>query len=441
MIRLPATGIDISQNDLSFHLQQLDIYKGLLKQGFKKAEVLEYFAARAEKEQQVDFASESFSPPASTLELCTRYAQSKQDVTPSAQIAGVPYSINESNTNISPEVPLHNAETGAFLVPPKPRQAQKCNDQAYTPRQSSLLRFVREVSPMVENEEIILHKLPLSPRDNVTYRKRSFNDSCDTSVFDDDDVSEKLEHLSLDEELVPASTESARTTIRVVSNLRPEADSFTPLHLQQDSEIVDPKGKAKAEDDSSSDYESYPSSPPMLPSVAKSTRSPSLPRLPCTPITKGTAKQTSHQQYLDGSFTVYDDAVPARFQPQTPADLSHELLLQGFHAAYTAPPGMMRSPIQLPGGRHPSGDQSPAVRAQLIRERRQREFVRAARVEGLRVRRIQEQGQDDAEIVAMTNFWRDDLDADGVGEENDPSIGMEVAFQRLRTVSGNRRAA
>lgn len=440
MIRLPATGIDISQNDLNSHLQQLDIYKGLLQQGFRKAEVQEYFKNRAEKEQQDALPSENFSLPPSTLELCTLYKPLEPSSIIPDDIDLSPPSDGDDHVNVSPEA----CSTDAFLALPKPRQSKKADEQPYMPRQSSHLRFVRDISPA--DKLTPPKRMPRSPRDNITYQKVKHTHSYGGSAIGEnavdlapESVSVVLEHLSLDQELVPASAASTRTTIRVVSNLRAEADSFTPLHLRQDSESADWKGKARAQEYPDSDDGSIRSSPPLFPSRGTKTRSPSLPRLPRTPATR----RGQHQQYLDGSFTVYDDTVPARFQPQTTADLSRDLRFDNSHAAYTAPPGMIRSPAPLYSNRHPSGDQSPTARAQLMRERRQREFVRGAQIEGLRVRRAQDTSHDDPQTaVAMQNFWRDDLDADGVGEENnDPLLTLELAFRRLRTVSGNRRAA
>ena len=140
MIRLPPTGIDISQNDLGVHLQQLDIYKGLLKQGFRKSEILEYFKSRAEKQQQEDPARDDCSPPASTLELYARYELQEQSPVSLPQLAPDSVSDEQSKISASPELPQKGC-VDDFLAPSKQRHAQKCNDRSFMPRQSSLLRF------------------------------------------------------------------------------------------------------------------------------------------------------------------------------------------------------------------------------------------------------------------------------------------------------------
>lgn len=50
-MRLPPTGISISQYDLSQTLQQLEIYEGLLRQGFKGAEIATYFRQQRNDQQ------------------------------------------------------------------------------------------------------------------------------------------------------------------------------------------------------------------------------------------------------------------------------------------------------------------------------------------------------------------------------------------------------
>ncbi|KAK5088901.1 hypothetical protein LTR05_003124 [Lithohypha guttulata] len=453
MIHLPATGIDISQDDLNSHLLQLDIYQGLLKQGFKKREIIEYFKNRAAEEEAVEARTDFSDPVPTTLELCNKppVASKQEDsCSPTTEHA------SSSSSNVSPpevSLPMRDKATGA---PGTMSQKQHVVNRQHAPRQSSLLRFVREVSSEESVKDNTKPRTLFSPQLNITYRPRSQTYSYDQSEMDDDDVDREdnmddseLEHLHLDHELVPTSAESNRTTVRIVSNLRPEAETFTPLHVQQERENHTCKGKAKVDDDTAisiSDDISLPSSPPLLPlNKSASVRSPSLPRIPRTP--SGTTRQDVHQRYLDGSFTVYDDSVPARYQPQTPADLSRGQLLTDFHAAYTAPPGMIRSPAffqgqYLHGPRQPSGDQSPAARAQSIRERRQREFSRGARVERLRVTRMSN-GMPLPGIDQTNNFdniWRDDLDADGVGEENFEDLTLAQAFRRLRVLSGNRVA-
>lgn len=444
MIRLPPTGIDISQNDLNFHLQQLDIYQGLLKQGFKKNEIIKYFkdqSTTTDKDEAVDVIP-------STVELC---ASSKESM------------LLESGRNAldasSPD-PLHGRRSPS-LTPEQPTgrdnsrtsstQHMSLAGKGYTPRQSSLLQYSRGVSSDTASDGSEPGtRIPFSPRANIRYRPRSQTYSHEQSEMDENDFIYMtntslldLHHLSLDDDLVPASTVGA--TIRVISDLRPEAESFTPtsLHGLNTEQIDSLKGKEKADSDES-ETSSLPSSPPLFP-VHRSQRSPSLPRAPRTPATLQTTEPVTarRQQFLDGTFTIYDDSLPARLQPQTPADISHGPVLNATNAAFTAPPGMLRSPLPFQGTyvhgtRQPSGDQSPTTRALLIRERRQREFDRGARVEELRVNRVRTD-QTLEDMPAIKDFWRDDLDADGVGEENFDESFYSADARRLRTISGNRR--
>jgi len=208
---------------------------------------------------------------------------------------------------------------------------------------------------------------------------------------------------------------------------------------------------------SSSSYESrsLPSSPPTLTqrdSGGDEMPSPTLPYIsgiPSTerPKTPATAQRRMYQQYLDGSFSVYDDSVPARLQPQTPAELSRGNHLNEHNAAYTAPPGMVRTPLtSAPYGharRLPSGDMSPTTRALLIRERRQREFMRSARLEGLRIRRTRNEGPRGTNgshgPEQFSNLWREDLGQDSVGDENFEDISAMPDLGVIRVISGNRR--
>lgn len=50
MIRLPPTGISLSTSDLDYHLHQIDIYHGLLKQGFRKKDVMRFFEEQRKSE-------------------------------------------------------------------------------------------------------------------------------------------------------------------------------------------------------------------------------------------------------------------------------------------------------------------------------------------------------------------------------------------------------
>lgn len=314
MIRLPPTGIDISANDLSFHLQQLDIYQGLLKQGFKKREIVNYF-----KDQNAKLHNgEATSPIPSTLELCARFNNtSLKERTRLSPDESSPDPLHPSRSpSASPERPKNVKHTSKSNTNVSSRPII---DKSYAPRQSSLLQFSERVSSDASSEDRRPSmRVSFSPRANITYRPRSETYSHEQSEIDENDLQhivdsglDILHHLSLDDDLVPTSVDSRGTTIRVVSSLRPEAESFTPVSLRElythkGSHV---KGKEKEEDSSESDSLSMPSSPPLLASNIRNARSPCLPQIPRTPIERRaavpiTARRQNHQQYLDGSFTV-----------------------------------------------------------------------------------------------------------------------------------------
>ena len=456
MIRLPPTGIDISQNDLSFHLQQLDIYQGLLKQGFNKREIIKYF--KAQHKNTGNGLDDSENDGSSINAASTYELTSKPSLTESPTESSLLRRTSNSPlhaTSLSPERSLVTAQ-GIIAGDSTTKLPKKLVEEtSHAPRQSSLLRFAQVVSSEASEDENTTIKIPFSPRSNITYRPRSGTYSFDQSEIDEDELDtshgsplDEFEHLSLSQELVPTSAESTRTTIRVSSSLRAEAESFTPLHIRLERDEAASKGKNRiSDDDSSSDEISLPSSPPLLP-LNRSVRSPSLPRLPRTPGNdEHDIPQTARRavnQHLDGTFTVYNDSVAPRLQPQTPADLSRGRILFESNAAYTAPPGMIWSPLlprqHIHGGRQPSGDQSPTARATQIRERRQREYIRGARIEGLRITRTREGGPLAGDGNTAHDFWREDLTADAVGEENFEDATLMGAVRRLRAVSGNRRA-
>lgn len=465
MIRLPPSGIDISQNDLNFHLQQLDIYQGLLKQGFKKFEIIKYFQTKNvyEEIEQLKSSRTDLTAP-STVRMCAEsYISSLEEFSPTKKSPASNDGMSLADKPLSDSTQTsHACEEHLFVPPHNNLSDQPPHSQSHAPRQSSLLRFGQAVSPDSPFDSHSRAKIAISPRSHIAYRPRSETYSYDQSEIDEEETTRddtatarELEHLSLSQELLPVSEDGTRTTIRVVSNLRAEAEAFTPFHQRLEYVNQDQKGRYEMTTSSSSDEMSFPSSPPtFLPTKPSDIqqRPPSLPGIANTASDQlqrllHTPDRQTHRQYFDGSFTVYDDSVPARLQPQTPADLSRGQYLDELMAAYTAPPGVIRSPL-LPRSRHSresrqaSDEQSPTRRAILMRERRQREFVRGARVEGLIINRVRNDGPmaQTAWAEEVNNFWRDNLDADAVGEENFEDPVLIDAFRRLRTISGNRRA-
>lgn len=454
MIRLPPTGIAISQNELQIHLEDLDFHSTLLRRGFKKYEVIRYLRER-DANNQVCPPTESASPGSGhapstyTLLSQSRKTQSWPSHSPDLtqhQLASSPLSAERSET--SPDPKAASVSEPDLVIGKK----------TYAPRRSSLLRFAQRISSEPPEADKTVEGL-FSPRSAIKYRPRSHTYSYDQSEMDDDDLVggyatpvDELENLSLDDELV-TSVDSTKTTVQIPSTLRPDAKPFTPSHVQYILKREATKNGDGSSTLASSDS-SFPSSPPVVSQMSDRSlhSSPALPPLLHTPllaydhITPAGAQEGSQQLFLDGSFTVYNDSIPARFQPQTPAALSRNRYPNDTDAAYTAPPGMIRSGIArqtLDGNRQTSGELSPTAQASLIRQRRQREFVRGLQVEGLRIDRAhanaRQPGADPGAMIDQLNIWRDDLDADGVGEENFEDASLTATLGRLRTVSGNRR--
>ncbi|KAJ9655881.1 hypothetical protein H2198_005322 [Neophaeococcomyces mojaviensis] len=481
MIRLPPTGITIAQHDVSFHLQQLDIYQGLLKQGFKKEEVVGYLREQKSNKQKTRTTSllPEPGPAPSTVSLCDRTSirlvSTLTDPLARGESSGDAAGSSPSGTGSSvddqsdPTLSDDSATLPSIRHSPASRaRYEDVKGRPHAPRQSSQLRFAKGVSsdsPRNGNRNV---RALFSPR-SITYRPRSKTYSYDQSAVDEEDqeeieaslnLSDNLEHLSLDNELVP-SGEPIGASARIGSHLRPEAVVFTPL-LVQLTRTAESNDRTEDKSHGNSNTKAFSSSPPQTVLHGLDVPEPSPPTLPPVPTTPTlradqdpqTARRQhlGHQQYLDGSFTVYDDSLPPSVQPQTPADLERGPHFNSLNAAYTAPPGMVRSGAHRHTIRHVYGEQSPTARAMLIRERRQREFMRSARLESLRVDRARD-GVNNGLVVnnneqrngrgrdnVGNNLWREGLDADAIGEENFDDGAFAAEFQAgMRVFSGNRR--
>ncbi len=157
-----------------------------------------------------------------------------------------------------------------------------------------------------------------------------------------------------------------------------------------------------------------PSTPPRRSSLAyqllsSNSNSPAssvqLPEAPVTPTRPSQPRTVPRTYHGHGGppLRIYDDRVSPTGQPQTPADLSRQLGPTHHDAAYTAPPGIMGR-----RGRAVSNT-SPAVRARDLHTRWTREYRR-----GFQVEHEQRNGQRPGRAL-----WRDELDFDRVGEENE----------------------
>ncbi|EXJ86635.1 hypothetical protein A1O3_03588, partial [Capronia epimyces CBS 606.96] len=282
----------------------------------------------------------------------------------------------------------------------------------------------------------------------------------------------------------------------------PPPFSATPrIYSSQDFGAASPVGRQSLGDASQGQYESasllpmwthrrsytegtieeLPSSPPVpsaspveeISQVDEPSTSSGLPATP-TPIRRApafprTEPQSHRHRYLDGnSFSVYNESLPATSQPQTPADLARRPYITEHNAAYTAPPGRVRvgsaSTSNVDGQRWDpdAGEPSPTVRAISLRERRNRELQRSVRVDGMRLRRMMMRdetlftqraveaphpGGDVGRArnrpglfqAMLDDLWRDDLDADRVGEENFEGDAEVNRRGTMRVVSGNAR--
>ncbi|KAK4935874.1 hypothetical protein LTR10_023132 [Elasticomyces elasticus] len=364
----------------------------------------------------------------------------------------------------------------------------------HAPRKSSLLRFAEAVSPERNSEQA-----PTSspPRNGIKiYRRRSLTYPYRSSEVDaqalistsQDSLIEEFDQMSVRETSTQSETDmqesddmpfefqpafsSTSTSWAFYDDLVPP-----PWPDDQDPDVDQTPRRSSSLLRQRRPMVHLPSSPPRavspidnLPQAGPSSTSPELPATP-TPIRNATAYARTEPRhprhhFLDGvSFSVYNDSLAASSQPQTPADLSRGRLVTQNDAAYTAPPGMVRggsaSVTNQDGNRWDgdAGEQSPTVRAINLRDRRNRELHRSVRAEGVRLQRLRmrdeamfTQGTAAANPAAgrtgtgegargemLQDIWRDDLDADRVGEENlEPELDA-TGPRTMRVVSGNTR--
>ena len=478
MIRLPHTSINLSEHDLAFHMQQIDIYHGLLKQGFKKKHILRYFKEHREANVGASEDSEpEITTALSTVELAARsppptevsdplHHQGTSRSSSSEQETDGPHATVQGNQDKS-ELAEITKSSPSTAAPPNHRHA---------PRQSSLLRFAQAVSPdSTQSDEI--NKLPTCPvLPARSYRPRTDTYSYNQSEASESDLATQFSSLHIspiardDETVTPEPTQPSTLL------MRPEAASFVPeavLTPRRSSLRATSIGTTRRPDSSSPRGE-FPSSPP-IPTVQDASRLGSSPLLPSMPATPTPARRNQRSvwteprnhgpQYLDGSFPVYNDSLPPSTQPQTPSDLTRGQLVTEREAAYTAPVGMVRTPTasRLQRVARPeqaeAGEQSPTRRAMGMRERRARELLRGARAEGVRLERQRRQdremmtrvdrtgeqrGRDGPGPAVFTEQWEDQLEGDRVGDENWEGeldgAATHPGRRTIRVVSGNANA-
>ena len=479
MIRLPPTSISLSENDLQHHLHQIDVYHGLLAQGFKKKDILRYYAEHEAQTAQQDYPQLERAP------TCVEMASH------ASLVNRLPFHLSSLNLPASP------------ACPPSPSTLPDLTSR-HAPRQSSLLRFTKAISPDTsaqntsEDDTAALGPEFLSsPRSQVLkFRARTntepYNASeDDNTTHNNDEYTEVVAEMScLTLSSSPNGPNARRTSSRfgtgeffgpgirnkspISSPLRPEAEVFTPQHLpppfSSRRRISTPEALPSARQEEASigmaalatrqlaamqsmdDLTSSFASRDVSAILATEDIEESIPRPqsepsavlpggnPSTPTRRPQGERRTEprpsRHTFDGTsaFAVYNDSLPAELQPRTPADLSRRDLLTERDAAYTAPPGALRTHTrnrlhQMPTVLEP-GEQSPTIRAIGIRERRAREIRRGVRVEAMRADRegAEENARDrteerDTDLVQHVRDrrrqgWRSGLDADRVGEEN-----------------------
>lgn len=515
MIRLPPTSIFLSENDVQFHIQQLEIYHGLLKQGFSKEDISRYLEdyrkntlQEAESLAQVeatrapttlDFACRGKKEPPS-LESCRGKGKDRDSSRSSVSFEPCTSDEDVHELSASPETGTHltdseedsgdeNRSISPIAMPPK------IHLDKHAPRQSSLLRFSTAVSPDHQSDSSQLSQPPQIPASVRTrrYRPRSqtypyhSSEREQSSAAAFEPLPERIARLSLEDGGISDRTSTTSSdglslppplpfsnTLRrrpTLASLRssiglpgsPEehlGNGPAPNNLLSTSTLLHPL-------DSQIEI---PSSPPAHSSSSDDVSTPlparsGSPDWPATPIPSrrpASSAQTEDRdhgpRYLDGSvFSVYNDALPTTSQPQTPADMSRTRLITEREAAYTAPPGMIRFGSFSITPREPSefernfGEQSPTLRAINMRERRSRELWRSMRAESSRMRRnrLREDALLDETTLGTARArrrhreldepWRDELDADRVGEENFETDFSIRQGGVMRVVSGNAR--
>jgi hypothetical protein len=515
MIRLPPTSIFLSENDIQFHIQQLEIYHGLLKQGFSKEDISRYledyrkntlqetepltqieatrapstldFACRDKKETP---SLESFrargkdketSRSSVSFEPCT----SDEDASELFASSDIGTNLNDTEEDSGDE----NQSVSPVAMPPK------IHLNKHAPRQSSLLRFSTAVSPDHQSNTSQLSQTPQMTASIRTrrYRPRSqtypylSSEREQSSGATSEPLTERIARLSLEESGLSERTSTSSSDGLSLPPPPPFLNTLRrrPTFAALRSSIGRPGSPEEHLGNSSAPNDllstgtllhpldpqiDIPSSPPVHNSSSSDVSTPLPARLgspdwPATPIPSRRPSASAQTEsgdhgprYLDGSgFSVYNDALPATSQPQTPADMSRTRLITERDAAYTAPPGMIRFGSFSITPREPSefernfGEQSPTLRAINMRERRSRELWRSMRAESARMRRnrLREDALFDETTPGnprarrrhreLDEPWRDELDADRVGEENFETDFSIRQGGVMRVVSGNAR--
>jgi hypothetical protein len=511
MLRPTPTCLSLSPQDISSHLQQIDMYHGLLKQGFKKNDVIRYLrdhqTANSLQRATSDSTESEVECAPSTVDLMLKASPpEKPSSSPHSRASSKDF--DKDKDNLLEEFQKTELSPSDISLPTAHRHA---------PRQSSLLRFAKAVSPspsVPSDDANTINSLPGVPA--RTYRPRTDTYSYVESEFSEADLEGGVRRLHIGSSLEDTTISSVISRQRSVSPMRAEAEVFVPQSQQKlehkqcqssqsGSQVDDTRpgssplvsanqlsliifqprrsSLSASGEDTSLLAQRFPSSPPSPSSQSQEDSLSALPPPPLTPTPARvlhsalTEPRRHTPQYLDGSsFVVYNDALPSQDQPQTPAELARHQIVTEHEAAYTAPVGVMRTPLRLRQSEETEpGEQSPTQRMMGLRERRARELMRSVRAEGLRlerIRRLDRQRLDrdvterptstvrgiDGEEDFRTNEqdaiqdgpgpaleeeqWRDDLEIDRVGDENWEGDVAEIGGRTgIRVLSGNANGA
>ncbi|ETN41211.1 uncharacterized protein HMPREF1541_03146 [Cyphellophora europaea CBS 101466] len=475
MLRLPPTSISLSQGDVAFAEQQLDIYLGLLKQGFKKRDILRYFEAQKPAANSAAQPNEDLRAP-STVDLITQARECRAVVghvlplhPDDAKLHGQQHAAEGAEEQSSQPLDVSSPAQS-------PHQSQR-----HAPRQSSMLRFGQNASPTRFDESQITNSEFRPPV--RTYRPRTDTYSYNQSEISESDLIQGAAALTVDQTRV--------------STMRPEAEDFVPANRRALGTVRQPCGsesavssiRASVGSNDSSDSSTTPPKPTRpsrsiddsSSSEGNDENSLSLLSVPNTPVRRRpTPCHSLRNRVLDGTlpFYVYNDAALGDIQPQSPADLARQPILNEHNAAYTAPVGMIHSPTRhirnQREGMSEEGSQTPTTRAITMQNRRARELERSVRLEavrmvrqrtvdqattggamnvqgrgapglggGIREERVSDGNETDATLITGVTDWRDSLEEDRVGEENwelEGAAGRDDNDIGMRVLSGNARA-
>lgn len=325
------------------------------------------------------------------------------------------------------------------LATSSPTELPPLGPPRHVPRQSSLLRFAQAASP------------PAVPSDYPGLPARSYRPRTDTYSYNQSEVSTSDALSGYSNEQQPTEASSAgNDAIEAAGGNTDQGSTDETDIIRPDTFHNHSHGRAAADFEiwEDSDADSIPShSPPSYFDNGTALR-------PLYPTTPSRSRQNSRDfqrpetepraQQLDGSFAVYNDALPAIGQPQTPLDVDRRPLLTIRDAAYTAPPGVLLSPFRGrtrdgSGQDNEPGTQTPTARAITMRERRAREMLRSLHTETARLERLRLHNAGDASHDEEVPGWRDGFEGDRVGEENwEIETRADSSLERgMRVISGN----